>query len=101
MLDPGQPNVSYILGYNFSVRILPLRAGFHPFFDELRSLSCGDGVRVLPQDIKNLSLPNLFNFSVHELNIARKQGFLARLLPSHGVENGSLPIVTQELNQSD
>eukprot|EP01126_Amoeba_proteus_P053390 TRINITY_DN6504_c1_g1_i8.p1 TRINITY_DN6504_c1_g1~~TRINITY_DN6504_c1_g1_i8.p1 ORF type:complete len:231 (+),score=42.35 TRINITY_DN6504_c1_g1_i8:698-1390(+) len=93
--------IEKMLVYTPHHRVLPFQACSHPFFDELRSLSCGDGVGGIPQDIKNLSLPNLFNFSVHELNIARKQGFLARLLPFSGVENGSLPIVTQELNQSD
>lgn len=69
--------VARLLEYTPSVRLCPLEACAHPFFDELRE----PNARLNSQR----ELPPLFNFSETELAIAPKLN--AKLIPRHIVES--------------
>lgn len=80
--------VSRLLEYNPSSRVSPLEACAHPFFDELR-----DPNARLPN---GRSLPPLFNFTEHELNIQPELNSI--LLPRHLTESGNVAGSSVETN---
>lgn len=65
--------ITVLLDYTPTFRILPMEALVHPFFDELRQQG-----KTLPN---NNPLPNLFNFTQHELEIQPELN--KRLIPKH------------------
>ncbi|KAK9463985.1 kinase-like domain-containing protein [Lipomyces oligophaga] len=72
--------ISRLLEYNPNQRLSAIEAMCHPFFDELR-----DPETLLPDTRHPTNpprqLPNLFDFTVHELSIA--PGLNKKLVPAH------------------